>query len=268
MLVLEIATDPQEGVDLEELEKSLRTNTIRACLFMPNFQNPLGALMSEDKKRALVKLVTTHGVPIIEDDISSQLYFGEQYPAPLKAYDREDLILTCSSFSKTLAPGLRLGWVIPGRRLSTRIQRLKAGITISTSTLGQYVASRFLASGAYERHLRALRSALKKQLFRIAIEIQHHFPAHTRLAVPRGGSLLWVELPPGIDGLAVYQAAFEQNIAIIPGTVCSNSKQFDNFIQIGCSAPFSRRIKEAIGVLGSIAAGFLTPEPLKNRPKS
>jgi DNA-binding transcriptional MocR family regulator len=257
LLVLEIATDPQEGVDLEELEKSLRTNTIRACLFMPNFQNPLGALMSEDKKRALVKLVTTHGVPIIEDDISSQLYFGEQYPAPLKAYDREDLILTCSSFSKTLAPGLRLGWVIPGRRLSSRIQRLKAGITISTSTLGQYVASRFLASGAYERHLRALRSALKKQLFRIAIEIQHHFPAKTRLAVPRGGSLLWVELPPGIDGLAVYQAAFERNIAIIPGAVCSNSKQFDNFIQIGCSAPFNRRIKEAIGILGSIAAGFL-----------
>jgi DNA-binding transcriptional MocR family regulator len=149
LLVLEIATDPQEGVDLEELEKSLRTNAIRACLFMPNFQNPLGALMSEDKKRALVKLVASHGVPIIEDDISSQLYFGEHYPAPLKAYDRDDLILTCSSFSKTLAPGLRLGWVIPGRRLSTRIQRLKAGITISTSTLGQYVASRFLASGAY-----------------------------------------------------------------------------------------------------------------------
>ena len=268
LLVWEIATDPQEGVDLEELEKSLRTNTIRACLFMPNFQNPLGALMPEDKKRALVKLVTSHGIPIIEDDISSQLYFGEQHPAPLKAYDREDLILTCSSFSKTLAPGLRLGWVIPGRRLSSRIQRLKAGITISTSTLGQYVVSRFLASGAYERHLRALRSALKKQLFRTAIEIQHHFPAQTRLAVPRGGSLLWVELPPGIDGLAVYQAAFERNIAIIPGTVCSNSKQFDNFIQVGCSAPFSRRIKEAIGVLGSIAAGFLTPDPLKNRPNS
>ena len=167
-----------------------------------------------------------------------------------------------------MAPGLRLGWVIPGRRFSSRIQRLKAGITISTSTLGQYVASRFLASGAYERHLRALRSALKKQLFRIAIEIQNHFPAKTRLAVPRGGSLLWVELPPGIDGLAVYQAAFERNIAIIPGAVCSNSKQFDNFIQIGCSAPFSRRIKEALGILGSIAAGSLTPEPLKNRPNS
>ncbi len=268
LLVWEIATDPHEGVDLEELEKSLRTNTIRACLFMPNFQNPLGALMPEDKKRALVKLVTGYGIPIIEDDISRQLYFGDQHPLPLKAYDREDLILTCSSFSKTLAPGLRLGWVIPGKRFNSRIQRLKAGITISTSTLGQYVASRFLASGAYERHLRALRNALKKQLFRIAIEIQNHFPAKTRLAVPRGGTLLWVELPSGIDGLAVYQAAFERNIAIIPGAVCSNSKQFDNFIQIGCSAPFSRRTKEAIRVLGSIAAGSLISEPSKKRPNS
>jgi DNA-binding transcriptional MocR family regulator len=260
LLVLEVATDPQEGVDLEELEKSLRTNTIRACLFMPNFQNPLGALMPEDKKQALVKLVTGQGIPIIEDDVSSQLSFGEQHPAPLKAYDRQDLVLTCSSFSKTLAPGLRLGWVIPGKRFGEKIQRLKAGITISTSTLDQYLVSRFLAGGAYERHLRVLRSALKKQLFRTALEIQQHFPAQSRLAVPRGGSLLWVELPPGVDGLAVYQAAFDRHIAIIPGAVCSNSKQFDNFIQISCAAPFSRRIKEAIGILGSIAAGFLTSD--------
>jgi DNA-binding transcriptional MocR family regulator len=264
LLVLEVATDPQEGVDLEELEKSLKTNPIRACLFMPNFQNPLGALMPAAKKQDLVRLVTGRGIPIIEDDISSQLYFGDQHPPPLKAFDCDDLVLTCSSFSKTLAPGLRLGWVIPGRRFSEKIKRLKAGTTISTSTLDQYVVSRFLAGGAYERHLQALRSALKKQLFRTALEIQSHFPAKTRLAVPRGGSLLWVELPPGVDGLTLYQEAFDRNIAIIPGAVCSNSKQFDNFVQIGCAAPFSRRIREAITVLGAIVSGFMPPDPAKS----
>jgi DNA-binding transcriptional MocR family regulator len=152
---------------------------------------------------------------------------------------------------------LRLGWTIPGSRFSPKIKRLKAGITISTSTLDQYLVSRFLESGAYERHLRVLRTALKKQLFRTALEIQKHFPAQTRLAVPQGGSLLWVQLPPAVDGLAVYQAAFDRNIAIIPGVVCSNSKLFTNYIQIGCAAPFSRKIKEAVEILGSIVSGFL-----------
>jgi DNA-binding transcriptional MocR family regulator len=224
---------------------------------MPNFHNPLGALMPEAKKRCLVELLGLRGIPVIEDDISSQLYFGDQRPKPLKAYDRDGLVLTCSSFSKTLAPGLRLGWIIPGRRFSAKIRRLKAGITISTSTLDQCVVARFLSGGGYERHLRTLRSALKKQLYRTALEIQKHFPAQTRLALPQGGSLLWVQLPPPVDGLDVYQAAFDRNIAIIPGTVCSNSKRFRNYIQLSCAAPFSHRTKEAIEMLGAIVSGFL-----------
>jgi DNA-binding transcriptional MocR family regulator len=254
LLVAEVATDPKEGVDLDELEKSLRSNRVRACLFMPNFQNPLGALMPEAKKKALIELVSRYEIPVIEDDISSPLHFGDQRPAPLKAYDPEGLVLTCSSFSKTLAPGLRLGWVIPGRRFFQRIQRLKAGVTISTSTLGQYIVSSLLASGAYERHLRVLRGALKKQVFKTALEIQRHFPNQTRLAVPQGGSLLWVQLPPGVDGLDVYHRAFDRNIAIVPGVVCSNSSRFNGYIQIACAAPFSRRIKEALGLLGSIVS--------------
>jgi len=257
LLVVEIPTDPKDGVDLEELEKSLKSHNIRACLFMPNFHNPLGALMPEGKKQALTELLSRRHIPVIEDDISSQLYFGEQHPKPLKAYDRSDLVLTCSSFSKTLAPGLRLGWIIPARRFRSKIQRLKAGITISTSTLDQYVVSQFLAGGAYERHLRVLRSTLKKQLIRTALEIQKHFPSGTRLAIPQGGSLLWVQLPAGVDGLDVYQAAFDRNISIIPGEVCSNSKLFARYIQIACPAPFSHKIKQALEMLGSIVAGFV-----------
>jgi DNA-binding transcriptional MocR family regulator len=261
LLVVEVATDPRHGVDLEELEKSLHQNNVRACLFMPNFHNPLGALMPEAKKQSLIELLSRHGIPVIEDDISSQLYFGEQCPKPLKAYDTEGLVLTCSSFSKTLAPGLRLGWVMPGGRFRSKIQRLKAGITLSTSTLDQYIVAEFLASGAYERHLRVLRGALKKQLFRTALEIQKHFPSQTRLAVPQGGSLLWIELPPAIDGMDVYQAAFDRNISIIPGVVCANSKHFSHYIQIAYAAPFSHRIKEALEVLGSIVNEFLRNSP-------
>lgn len=260
LLVAEVATDPKEGVDLDELEKCIRGNKIGACLFMPNFQNPLGALMPDWKKKALVDLLSRHEIPVIEDDISSQLYFGDHRPVPLKAYDREGLVLTCSSFSKTLAPGLRLGYVIPGERFSQKIQRLKAGITISTSTLDQYLVSGFLAGGAYERHLRVLRSVLKKQTFRTALAIQNHFPEQTRLAVPQGGSLLWVQLPAAVDGLDVYQRAFDRDIAIIPGAVCSNSKHFSNYIQISCAVPFSKKIQAALGTLGAIVTELSQPE--------
>jgi DNA-binding transcriptional MocR family regulator len=254
LLVAEIAADPRDGVDLEELEAALRGGRIKACLLMPNFQNPLGALMPETKKRALVELINRYEVPVVEDDISAQLHFGETRPAPLKAYDRGDRVLTCTSFSKTLAPGLRLGWVIPGRRYRARIQRLKAGTTISTSTLDQVLVARFLETGAYERHLRALRNALKRQVFTAAMEIRKCFPANTRLAVPQGGSLLWVELPQGVDGLDVYQRAFARDISIIPGVVCSNSKQFTRYIQISCAAPFRRRIRDAVRTLGEIVS--------------
>ena len=143
LLVAEIATDPREGVDLDELERVLQGGRIRACLLMPNFQNPLGALMPEERKRALAEIVARYEVPVIEDDISSRLHFAEARPRPLKAYDRDDRVLTCSSFSKTLAPGLRLGWVIAGKRYRERVRSLKAGTTISTSTLDQHLVVRF-----------------------------------------------------------------------------------------------------------------------------
>jgi DNA-binding transcriptional MocR family regulator len=231
---------------------------------MPNFQNPLGALMPEANKQRLVELLSVRGVPAIEDDISSQLYFGDPYPRPLKAYDRNARVLTCSSFSKTLAPGLRLGWIIPDRSYNAKIRRLKAGITMSTSTLDQCVVSRFLSGGGYERHLRTLRSALKRQLYRTALEIRKQFPPQTRLAIPQGGSLLWVQLPPGVDGLDVYQTAFDRGIAIIPGAVCSNSDRFRNYIQISCAAPFTPRLKAAIEMLGAIVDSLL-PQPVCSR---
>jgi DNA-binding transcriptional MocR family regulator len=254
LLVAEIATDPRDGVDLDELETALRGGRIKACLFMPNFQNPLGALMPEAKKRALVELAGRYEVAVVEDDISAQLHFEEPRPAPLKAYDRDDRVLTCSSFSKTLAPGLRLGWVLPARRYRGRVQRLKAGTTISTSTLDQHLVSRFLETGAYERHLRTLRNALRRQVFATALEIRSCFPGATRLAVPQGGSLLWVELPKGVDGLDVYQRAFDRGISIIPGVVCSSSKRFSRYIQVSCAAPFRRRIREAVRTLGAIVS--------------
>ena len=252
LLVMEVPTDPRYGVDIDELEKILRHDRIKTCLFMPNFHNPLGAIMSNDNKRKLGQLLNRYEIPVIEDDISAELYFEEHRPLPLKAFDEKELVLTCSSFSKTLAPGLRIGWIIPGKRYKEKIQRLKAGITVSTSTLDQYLVMQFLASGAYERHLRSLRTALKKQAIRTALAVKEYFPPDTRLAVPKGGSFLWIQLNPSVDGLKVYHKALEHHISIIPGIVCSNSRQFKNYIQISFGAPFTPRIEKGIETLGAI----------------
>ena len=202
-------------------------------------------LLIKDKKK-----------PVIEDDISAELYFGKKHPLPLKAFDKKDLVITCSSFSKTLAPGLRIGWAIPGRRFKEKIQNLKAAISVTTSTLDQYLVSQYLAGGAYERHLRTLRNTLQKQIVRTAFAIQKHFPPETRLAIPSGGTLLWVQLPPKVDGLQVYQKALDHNIAIIPGVVCSNSRQFKNFIQISCGSPFTMKVEKGIATLGKLICEY------------
>ena len=256
MMVLEVPTDPRFGVDVDELEKALRHRTIKACLFMPNFHNPLGALMPDSSKKKLVQMLNVYEIPVIEDDVSSELYFGEQRPVPLKAFDKMDLVLTCSSFSKTLTPGLRIGWLIAGRRFKEKIQNLKAGTTVATSTLDQYLISEFLGSGGYERQMRSLRNALKKQMLKTAFAIQKHFPPHTRLMLPEGGSLLWVQLPPDIDCLKVHQKALQHGIAIIPGVVCSSTRQFRNYIQISCATPFTPAIEKGIATLGDLIRGL------------
>jgi len=254
LLVMEVPADPRYGVDLEEMENIFRRNRIKACLLIPNFHNPMGALMPDDHKLRLIELINEYEIPVIEDDISSELHFGRKRPMPLKSFDKKDLVLTCSSFSKTLAAGLRIGWVIPGRRYMEKIQSLKAATTVSTSTLDQYLISQYLAEGAFERHLRRLRNSLKKQIVRTAFAVQKHFPPGTRLAIPDGGTLLWVELPPQVIGLEVYRKALDHRIAIIPGVVCSNSRQFKNFVQISCGSPFTEEMERGIVRLGEIVS--------------
>ncbi len=256
--VMEIPTDPVTGVEIDALATILDSHDVGACLLMPNFHNPLGALMPDDHKRRLVRLLNRRGIPIIEDDIYGEVYFeGTARPSLLKTYDRKGLVLTCSSFSKTLAPGLRVGWVIAGEPFRERILRLKAGTNVCTSTLDQYVLARFLDNSPWERHLRRLRGALRKQVIRTALAIQEAFPPDTRLAVPGGGSLLWVQLNEAVDGDAIYRQALENRIAILPGSVCSATGVHRNYIRIGCGYPVTERVEAGIRILGRIVAGSI-----------
>ncbi len=254
ILVLEIPTHPKTGVDIEALQNIVKKSRIQACLFMPNVHNPLGTLLPDEKKERLVKLLNRHDIPVIEDDISAEVFFGgNRRPSLLKSFDRKDLVLTCSSFSKTLAPGFRIGWALPGRRFKERVLRLKAGSTVCSSSLDQEIMARFLAGGTFERHMRSLRNMVKTQVVKTALAVQKYFPEGTRLSFPEGGSLLWVELPENADGMALYQAALKQRISILPGVVCSVSGKFKNYVRIGCGRPFSDDTERAIKILGGLA---------------
>lgn len=251
MFALEMPTEPQTGIDLAQLERTVKKNAVAACLLVPNFHNPLGFEMPEKNKKVLVKMMGDRQIPIIEDNIHGELYFGNQRPTTLKSMDRKGLVLHCASFSKTLSPGLRVGWTLPGR-YSDRVRRLKMNSTVASPTLNQQVVAQFLKTGAFDRHLRRLRTALKNQISNTALAIARHFPEGTRITAPQGGLTLWVELDKRVDGLKVFQEARKRKISIFPGIICSTTGRYRNFIRISCGYPWSDAVEGGIITLAQI----------------
>lgn len=250
---VEIPTDPRHGVSIEALEQALKRHPVRACWFMTSFQNPLGSLMPEEHKRALVELLSRHGVPLIEDDVYAELYLRGERPRPAKAFDTEGLVLHCSSFSKCLAPGFRVGWVAPGR-YARQVQQRKLVSTLSATVPAQAALVEYLAQGGYERHLRRLRHALLKQQHALLTAINRYFPPGCRVTCPDGGYFLWVELPAGTDSVEVHRQAMEAGISVSPGPMFSAHRGFRNELRLNYGHPWSERSEESVCTLGSIIA--------------
>lgn len=256
MRALEIPTDPRSGVVLEALETALRQWPIKACLFVPNYSNPLGSCMPEEHKRRLVALLGRFEVPLIEDDIYGDLGFRPPRPKVCKAYDKRGLVLLCSSFSKTLAPGYRVGWTLPGR-YTERVRHLKYLTNIGTATPTQLAIARFLAGGAWERHLPRIQDAYARQMERMIRAVGECFPAGTRVTHPAGGFVLWVELPEPADSLELYRRAREQGIGIAPGPLFSAQRRYRNCLRLNCTLPWTGRVEDAVRALGRLAAAGL-----------
>ena len=257
---LEIATHPRDGIDLDALAEALGRQRVKACWLMPSFQNPLGSLMPEEKKRALVALLARHGVPLIEDDVYGELHFGPQRPPPAKAFDTEGLVMHCSSFSKSLAPGYRVGWVAAGRQ-ATAVQRLKLMTTLSAATPSQQALSEYLAQGGYDRHLRALRRSLEQQQAIALAAVAQHFPPGTRVSRPEGGYFLWVELPPQVNALELHRLALQQGISLAPGQIFSADQRFAHCVRINYGHPAQGRLAAALTTVGQLATDLATAVP-------
>lgn len=253
---VEIPVHPREGIDLGALSASLKQLPIKACWFMSSLQNPLGASMSETKKQALYDLLVEHQVPLIEDDVYAELYFGSHPPKPVKSFDREGLVMHCSSFSKSLAPGYRIGWVAGGR-YAEQIARLKLMTTISPSVPAQAALADYLQHGGYDRHLRKLRHALEMQQSAMLASAARHFPASTRVTRPSGGYFLWFEFPERLDSLQLLRLALAQGISLAPGPIFSASQGFRHCARLNYGHPWNPRSEQAMEVLGRLVAGLL-----------
>lgn len=249
--VVEIDSDVESGLCIPLLEGILRKHRIHACLLTPNFHNPLGSLMTDEKKKHVVQLLNSNDIPIIEDNINSELYYGKERPLPLKAFDRKEQVILCSSFSKTLAPGFRIGWIIPGKRYFEKVLKLKAGFSVSSSSLDQYILARFMEQGNYERYLRSLRNRISEQIRLYTDCLKRNFPENSEIRTPKGGILLWIKLP-GLDGFEIYEKALKNRISILPGSIFSTSGEFKQFIRIGCGFPFTKEVENGLANLGDI----------------
>jgi len=248
---IEVPTHPREGIELDALERAILRHRPRACWLMTGFQNPLGSLMPDAKKKALVELLARHEVLLIEDDVYGELYFGDKRPPPAKAFDTQGIVMHCSSFSKCLAPGWRIGWAAPGR-LARAVARLKLGTSLSTSAPAQAALASYLEKGGYDKHLRKLRRTLADQQAAYAQAIAQHFPSGTRATRPAGGYFLWIEMPPEVDALAVHREALAQGISIAPGPIFSAQRAFANCLRLNYGHPWDAPSEQAVATLGRI----------------
>lgn len=252
---VEIPVHPRDGVDLLSLQDSLERLSIKACWFMSGLQNPLGASMPQENKAKLYQLLESQDIPLIEDDVYSELHYGTKAPAPVKSLDRKGLVMHCGSFSKNLAPGYRVGWVAGGR-YTEQINRLKLMTTLSPSVPAQAAIADYLKHGGYDRHLRKLRDTLELQQGAMLAAAARYFPATTRVTKPVGGYFLWFEFPEQVDSLQLYQWALDEGISLAPGPIFSATQRFRNCVRLNYGSPWDERSEQAMAAIGRLVASF------------
>lgn len=250
--VVNIATDPLTGLDLGQLQRAAERWPIRACICSPGCSNPTGAGMDENARARLLALARRCDFHIVEDDILGELAHGETRPPALKARDSDDRVLYCSSFSKSVAPGIRIGWVAAGRHRQRLIELMTANSS-AVAGFSQLLMREYLQSGHFDKHLARVRREYRGNLQMALATIGRCFPPGTRATSPRGGFLTWVELPRGLDAHTLYERALAEKISIVPGGVFAR-KGFQNCFRLSCALPWSSAVNAALERLGRLAS--------------
>ena len=251
MKALEVYTCTEDGVCLTELALAIKQHSIKACLFSTAINNPLGSMKTDEQRQAMVNLLEKNDIPLIEDDVYSELYFGEQKPKPAQLYSEKGLVMTCSSFSKTAAPGYRTGWLLPGK-YEEQAKRIKRAQSCSTPMLQQWTLNEYIQSGDYDRHLCVLRKKLHYNCERMRAHIAEHFPSEVCISKPQGGGVLWVRCQSHVNSSDFFQAALEQGVSFAPGIIFSPSGKYANYMRISYGVQWNEQVEQAIKTLGKL----------------
>lgn len=240
------------GIDPDDIRNAINRFDIKAAILVPNFNNPDGSITDDTKKQEIVKLLAEQSIPLVEDDVYGDLYFGAKRPATCKSFDRQGQVILCSSFSKTVAPGYRVGWMIPGRYYEKALN-LKTTTNICTAAPNQMAITSFLREGYYKRHLRRLRSAIQSQMESLLLSLSRYFPETTKAGFPEGGAAIWVELPEGVDAVELFYRARQKGIGLAPGPIFSTQEKYNNFIRLSCNGVWNDKMEEGMKTLGRLA---------------
>lgn len=251
LYIMELPTNMTTGIELDALKKALATKKITLCLLISNFSNPSGSMMPVEHKKEVVRLMEHYNIPLIEDDIYGDMYFGTSRPTNCKTYDESGIVLCCNSVSKSLAPGYRVGWVSPGK-FKKEILHTKLYHTVSSTTITHEVVADFLKNGRYENHLRKIRQILHHNSINYINTILESFPPGTKVSQPQGGFFLWLELDKKIDTAVFYHLAMKHNISIAPGRIFSFQDQFSNCMRLSFGLPWSNELRQSIQTLGML----------------
>lgn len=249
---VEIPSHPDLGVRPADLARLVDKFEIKACILTPNFNNPDGSLIPDPDKAEIVNILAARDIPVIEDDVYGDIHFTPTRPGCLRSHDKKGLVLHCSSFSKTLCAGYRVGYLMPGRFFDKAFE-IKGTTNVCSATPTQLAVAEYLSLGQHDRHLRRLRAAIERQ-GRIMTElVSRHFPKGIKVSRPMGGTVLWIELPGQADSIGYFQAARRLGIGVAPGAIFSTQDKFQNFVRLSYGKPVTPDIERAVAALGALA---------------
>lgn len=261
---VEIPVTPGVGIDLALLAQALAERPIKACWLMGNVQHPLGHTMPDGHKEALMALLNAHKVPLVEDDVYAEIYFGRERPRPLKHWDARGDSLLCSSFSKCLAPGFRVGWVVAGPH-AERIQRLQLMSTLSTNVPSQLALADMLRQGGVDAHFRRLRHTLAQRQQQMRAALQRLLPQDVRISSPDGGYFLWLEFDSRLDSRTLHAQALACGFSLAPGALFSSQGQHNHCLRLNSSHPWNPALEAALTRLADLVRRQLEAMPPKNK---
>ncbi len=224
-----------EGIDLAALESCFAEQKVTAALLSTTHVNPLGITLPNNQKQAIAALGSHYQMPIIEDDVYFELSHGKDKPLPAKHWDKDGYIIWCSSISKTLAPGLRLGWCLPGRYLEQYLEQHNR-TTMGVNNLTQSCIAEFIACGDYRQHMNKVCSVLPSQIHQYQQLLGKELPSNTQISAPQGGLVLWLRVPQ-LDTNQLAATAQQQGLDIRPGACFSTYPDYKDCLRINCGWP-------------------------------